>query len=590
MILVIDLFCGAGGVTTGFEQAESFGQKVSKVIACVNHDEMAIASHEANHPDALHFTEDIKCIDMQHLQDILRVAKIQYPDALVMLWASLECTNFSKAKGGLPRNADSRSLADYMPWYVEALQPDYVGIENVVEFMSWGPLDETGRPISRKCGIDYMRWVNTMKSLNGGYEYEWKELNAADYGAYTSRKRYFGLFAASGLPIVFPHPTHARKPEIGFFAENKEKWKPVREVLNLEDKGVSIFQRKKPLSEKTLERIYEGLIKFVAGGKEAFISKYYSGKPEYKNSSINSPVGTVTTIPHESLVQPKFMVNYHHSSKADSIDNPNPALTTKDRHAVVTPAFIAAYYGNGHNCTDINNPSPTLRTKDGAALVQPQFIMRDFTNGGEKQSIDVPAGAVMPSPKMNLVSVDPYIMDTRFNNVGSDINKPANTITANRKWPYLINMNSSTAPPVDASNPSPTITSVRTHYLINPAWFNMGAIDINDPSPTIIARQDKTPIYMVSSQTGEAVIIIYETDSEFTRKIKEFMAMYGIIDIYMRMLKIDELLRIQGFPTGYILKGTQAQQKKYIGNSVVPVVVKAWAEALYESHLLMGVA
>ncbi|MFA6261062.1 MAG: DNA cytosine methyltransferase [Bacteroidia bacterium] len=590
MILVIDLFCGAGGVTTGFEQAELFGERVAKVIACVNHDEMAIASHETNHPDAVHFTEDIKKVKMKDLELILHNARIQYPNAIVLLWASLECTNFSKAKGGLPRNADSRSLADFMPWYVESLKPDYVGIENVVEFMAWGPLDDAGKPISRKCGIDYTRWVNEMKSLNGGYEYDWKELNAADYGAHTSRKRYFGLFAANNLPIVFPKPTHAKKQNSGLFETKLKPWKPVREVLDLDDKGVSIFARKKPLSEKTLERIHAGLIKFVAGGKDAFIAKYYSGKPEGKCISIDGPAGTVTCIDSQSIVHAEFMVNYNHSSKVDSIEKPNPSLTTKDRHGLVSPAFIAAYYGNGHNCTDIDKPAPTIRTKDGAALVQPQFIMRDFSGGGEKMSLDNPAGSVMPSPKMNLVSVEPFIMNTHFNNVGSDINRPANTITANRKWPYLINMNSSTAPAIDTDRPAPTITSVRTHYLINPAWFNKGASSIDIPSPTIIARQDKTPLYLATTENGEAVILIYESDSEFTRKIKEFMAMYGIVDIYMRMLKIIELLKIQGFPDGYILKGTQTQQKKYIGNSVVPKVPKAWAEELGRTLELEEVA
>lgn len=144
-ILIIDLFSGAGGVSTGFAMA-----KDCKVIAAVNHDDMAIQSHTANHPDVIHFVEDIKHIQMEKLVKIASDAKTQHPGALLLLWASLECTNFSKAKGGLPRDADSRSLADYMPWYVESLKPDYIGIENVIEFMSWGPLDENGKPERRK--------------------------------------------------------------------------------------------------------------------------------------------------------------------------------------------------------------------------------------------------------------------------------------------------------------------------------------------------------------------------------------------------------------------------------------------------------
>ena len=129
-LLYIDLFCGAGGTSTGVESA--------KVIACVNHDANAIASHAANHPDALHFTEDIRTLELSPLLEHLKKSKAQYPSASVVLWASLECTNFSKAKGGQPRDADSRTLAEHLFRYIESINPDYIQIENVEEFMSWG--------------------------------------------------------------------------------------------------------------------------------------------------------------------------------------------------------------------------------------------------------------------------------------------------------------------------------------------------------------------------------------------------------------------------------------------------------------------
>ena len=133
-LLYIDLFCGAGGTSTGVENARLNGEKCAKVIACVNHDAHAIASHAANHPDALHFTEDIRTLELGPLADHVAKMRGQYPDALLVLWASLECTNFSKAKGGLPRDADSRTLAEHLFRYIEALNPDYIQIENVEEF------------------------------------------------------------------------------------------------------------------------------------------------------------------------------------------------------------------------------------------------------------------------------------------------------------------------------------------------------------------------------------------------------------------------------------------------------------------------
>lgn len=148
-LLYIDLFCGAGGTSTGVENARYADEQCAKVIACVNHDANAIASHAANHPDALHFTEDIRTLELSPLVAHMERMKKIYPDALVVLWASLECTNFSKAKGGQPRDADSRTLAEHLFRYIEAINPDYIQIENVEEFMSWGDMDEKGTPSAR---------------------------------------------------------------------------------------------------------------------------------------------------------------------------------------------------------------------------------------------------------------------------------------------------------------------------------------------------------------------------------------------------------------------------------------------------------
>lgn len=131
-LLYIDLFCGAGGTSTGVENARYSDERCAKVIACVNHDANAIASHAANHPDALHFTEDIRTLELSHLVEHVKRMKKIYPDALVVLWASLECTNFSKAKGGQPRDADSRTLAEHLFRYIEVINPDYIQIERVL--------------------------------------------------------------------------------------------------------------------------------------------------------------------------------------------------------------------------------------------------------------------------------------------------------------------------------------------------------------------------------------------------------------------------------------------------------------------------
>jgi DNA (cytosine-5)-methyltransferase 1 len=143
LFLIVDLFCGAGGTTTGFVQAQLDGRGIAKVIACVNHDPKAIKSHWRNHPDVKHFEEDIRTLELTELIALVKHYRDKYPNAYLILWASLECTNFSKAKGGQPRDADSRTLADHLDRYIVALDPDYIQIENVVEFMSWGHLMKT---------------------------------------------------------------------------------------------------------------------------------------------------------------------------------------------------------------------------------------------------------------------------------------------------------------------------------------------------------------------------------------------------------------------------------------------------------------
>ena len=200
-LLYIDLFCGAGGTSTGVNAARLDGEKCADVIACVNHDANAIASHASNHPEALHFTEDIRTLELSPLVAHTAVKRAENPDAFVVLWASLECTNFSKAKGGMRRDADSRTLAEHLFRYIEAINPDYIQIENVEEFMSWGDMDENGKPLSMDRGRLYRRWVNNVKKY--GYRFEYRILNSADYGAYTSRKRFFGIFAKKTVWPLF---------------------------------------------------------------------------------------------------------------------------------------------------------------------------------------------------------------------------------------------------------------------------------------------------------------------------------------------------------------------------------------------------
>lgn len=353
----IDLMCGAGGVTTGIHMTKN-----AKVIACINHDEKAILSHEANHPDVLHFTEDITTFDVSPLTELVARTRRDHPGCRIHLWASLECTNFSNAKGGLPRDADSRTLAYHLYRYIDPLQggfdPDHIWIENVREFMAWGPLDENGKPISRQNGSDYIRWINQIQAY--GYDFDYRLLCCADYGDYTSRVRYFAQFVRQGEDIAWPAPTHSRKVGTSsLFEEHLKPWKPVREVLDLSNYGQSIFTREKPLVDATLERIYAGLVKFVSKGDEQFIVKSYSGKPFQKVSSLDRPAPTVTTVPNSSLVK-TILVQYNGGkvqNNVHSTDGPAITLTTKDRLGVVHFLSDMQFRNIGQT---IDRPAPTL--------------------------------------------------------------------------------------------------------------------------------------------------------------------------------------------------------------------------------------
>ncbi|WP_095996281.1 DNA cytosine methyltransferase [Massilibacteroides vaginae] len=712
----IDLFCGAGGTSTGVELATVNGKRVAKVIVCVNHDINAIASHFANHPHALHFTEDMRTLDLYPVLSIIKKIRFRNPNAKIALWASLECTSFSKAKGGLSRNPDSRTLAEHLYRYIKAIDPDLIQIENVEEFLDYGPVEividktrdghefcpldktkrketedekavrkakkrkkfqryiygPTYRPIKELKGTYYKEWKERIKSY--GYEYDHKIMNAADFGAYTSRKRLFIQYAKPGMPIVWPQRTHCKSGSKDLF-DSRLKWKPVKDCLDFSDEGESIFGRKKDLEEASLDRVKSGLIKFVAGGKDkwlmkynsvnkktrkhnppsvddpcpvigcqdrlgivqtkffqqrntgnpdskvfgidqpartvtstggnmelvqtTFLSKQFSGHPDSKNISIEGPAHTITGIDHHAKVTTNFISKYY-SGKPDhknyGVDEPAHTLCTKDGQALISAkSFLSVYYGNGFN-TAVDNPAPTVRTKDGLALTSPKFLMNNYSGGGQHADINKPCPAVTTTPKQNLVQCNfidqqfgqskpasvnsplgaltqnpkyavyqckKWLMNTSFGNVGNSLDEPAPVVTANRKW----------------------------HYLMDAQYSRIGR-DVDQPCFTLIARMDKTPPYLIEASSeardipsfikivGDTIIYeIYNTDSPKTKEIKEFMALYGIIDIKMRMLRIPELKMIMGFPKNYVLKGTQTDQKKFIGNAVEVNQARAMCQA-----------
>lgn len=557
--LVIDLFCGAGGATTGFLKALVNGKCPYKVIGCVNHDPLAIQSHWANHPEVEHHEEDIRTLKLDKLLATLTYWRKKYPKAKLILWASPDCTHHSKAKGGMPREADSRTLAAHLYRYIRILAPDYIMIENVAEFKDWGPLDENQKPIKHLKGIHFERWRSFIRSWFK-YSDEWRMMCSADFGGRTTRTRLFGIFSkitdGKRLPIAWPEPTHSKNPE----KTGLKKWLPVRDVLQLDDHGYSILNRsrnkylpknrQKEIVDATLERIYAGLLKHVKPEIDQFMMMNYSGDPKHKNFSLEQPGRTVTTIDHHKLISSEFLATYNKSPVIRDLQQPCPTVTTKDRFGLTEVQWMDLQFGSGQKEKAITEPSNAVLPVPKMNLVTAHHMDKQYGGKDNHHSLDHPGGSLTTNPKLSLVETA-FLMPTNFDNK-----------------------------PISLEYPSPVITADRHHHYIVDCQFNNKGRSIDKPAQTLIAKMDKKPPYLVTTQCGNVAIQVFEDDSYMTRKIKQFMAENGIVDIKMRMLNIPELLQIQGFPKDYKLAGPDEKKKKWIGNSVEVNYAKCWAEAM----------
>lgn len=358
--LIVDAFAGGGGASVGIEMALG-----AEVFIAINHDEMAIRMHKTNHPNTIHLTEDIFAVDLQkYIGD-------RHVD---LMWASPDCTSHSKAKGGQPRNKGLRIL----PWAVykhaKAILPDVIIMENVEEIQDWGALDDRGYPIPEKKGEDYKEFVNSMMSL--GYEFDCKTLVAADYGAPTTRKRWYAIFRRDGRQIVWPEPTHSKNPnETGL-----KPWVDCGRYIDWSDLGKSIFGRKKPLAEKTQRRIANGIKKFILdnpnpyivndGRATAFLIQYHSETKHdaVRGQNLSDPIQTIDTSNRYGLVT-AFITKFYKTGIGQSIEEPLHTITTSPGHFGLVSAFLVKYYGADRDGQPLDEPLGTIVTKDRFGLV-----------------------------------------------------------------------------------------------------------------------------------------------------------------------------------------------------------------------------
>lgn len=517
----LDLFCGAGGTSTGINNIPG-----AFVFACINHDKNAIESHKSNHPEALHYIEDIRTVSIQKVLEKANEVRAKYPGIKICLWASLECTNHSNAKGGMSRDADSRTLAEHLFRYF-VIDFDLIFIENVKEFKEWGPLrikaiehaeyselvmtKPTKKhpepryvmiPDKRFKGDDYKKWIENVNA--NGYTSNDIIINCADIGCPTSRKRLFIQFAKPGYKIGWPKNTHAKNGINGL----KEQL-PVGPLLKLEEFGESIFTRTKALAENTFKRVHKGVLKF---GIQPFITKYYGNGDNV--ASIKDPCPTLT-VKDRCYLTKSFMISEYSTGRYNKITDPAPAFTTVPKQKYVT-TFLSSQYGKSIG-----------------------------------KSIKEPAPALTANPKENLISTH-FLMDHQFNNGASSLHDPCPTLIArqDKKPKYLVS----------------------AQYLMSTNFNNIGS-SLDEPAPTQLASR-KHDYLVTTDETGENKSIIQEGDCDAVIGLKMFMQEHGIADIKMRALYISEMLKIMTFPEGYILKGSKTEQKKYIGNAVPPLAAE----------------
>ena len=332
--LVVDLFAGGGGASTGIELA--LGRHVD---IAVNHDRLAVALHQANHPQTKHFVSDVFEVDPLVVTEGRPVG---------LLWASPDCKHFSKAKGGKPVSKKIRGLAWVVVKWAKLVKPRVIFLENVEEFATWGPLAEDGRPCPARKGLTFRRWKAQLENL--GYVVEHRELRACDYGAPTIRKRLFLVARRDGEPIVWPEPTHG------------PGMKPYLTAADCIDWSIpcpSIFERERPLAEATMRRIAHGIRRYVLNAAQPFIVPV-THQGDDRVHPIVEPLRTVTgarrgefALAAPTLVQTGYGERAGQAPRVPGLGKPLGTAVDGQKHALVA-AFLAQHNTGmvGHKATD----------------------------------------------------------------------------------------------------------------------------------------------------------------------------------------------------------------------------------------------
>ena len=589
--LFIDNFAGGGGASTGIEMA--IGRSVDIAI---NHDPDAIAMHKANHPASKHYCEDVWQVDP---------VEACAGDPVALAWFSPDCKHFSRAKGGKPVDKNIRGLAWVAIKWAYTVRPKVVMLENVPEIQTWGPLGKDGKPIKERAGETFMGFILALtdgipawhpayqemcdalsieptsemaqKLQKGlGYKVQHRTLKSCDYGAPTTRTRFYLIARCDGRPIVWAEPTHAPKDSEAVKQGLKLPYHTAAECIDWSIPAQSIFERKKPLAENTMRRIARGIQKFVIDNPKPFIVTVNHSGEGFRGQSTDEPLGTITAKNGYGVVTPTIMCNNTNNIGA-SVETPLPTVTTGNRNYLVAPSIVPIGYGEREGqaprVNKVDEPLGTVVTSGKHYLVAPTLIQYH-----SETAKDEVRGQELTEPLMTQDTSNRYALSVAhimknygggYNGAGSAADAPLDTVTAKDHnslvTAHIMTMrNNMDGQPVD--EPLTTISCSGAHHAEVQAflvkYFSTGA-----------AKSVKEPLDTVTTKDRFALVTIHGED-------------YIITDIKMRMLQPRELFNAQGFPSDYIIDHdadghpyAKSKQVARCGNAVTPQVPAALVRA-----------
>ena len=591
--LVVDLFAGGGGASEGLAQALGRDPDIA-----INHDPEALAMHKVNHPGTRHM-----------LNDITRVLPLEATggQSVAILHASPDCTHFSKAKGAKPRSQFIRDLAWTVVRWAEDTRPHLITLENVEEFMTWGPLDRNGYPIKEHAGDTFRAWVKRLKRL--GYKISWRLLRACDYGAPTTRRRLFVVARLDGKSPSWPKPTHGAPGSPSVLSGRLKPWRTAAECIDWSIQSQSIFGRKKPLAINTQRRIAEGIRRYVLGSTEPFIvCCNHAGN--FRGQSLSDPLATVTRKLGFGVVSPVIsgcVINPNHVARdytpfrGHNIQEPLRSITKSPGFALVT-AHAAPFIQHVQHSKAPGGVMPadeplrtiTAQPKGGGLAVVSAACVAKHYGGVVGHGLRQPLGTVTTVDHHSLVTAN--MIKMRGLNVGSPADEPLRTISAQGQHHAIvtacINKHFGSSIGQDIHDPLHTVVGKAKHSLTSCLIKYYGtalAAPMSDPMHTITA---KARMGLVSAETDsepgryeqvcawlrEWGVIGPDDEAEITYN----GIVYRLTDICMRMLAPRELYTAQGFGQDYQISPdingkplSKTAQVRMCGNSVPPQFVAA---------------